>query len=504
MNPMTMTAPNTDGLESEGDFTEVTHHNGDHPPDRYGELPAESLYPPLPQPNSFDALPSALVFTIGPLAATIAEQSEQIHTEWLPLAPTIQHLCVAANGHPEQMWNTLSQQVSTICTAVANIRAATEPWQTTASDEAFPIWLLVDLSVHESNGLAETVVDQRITWALRLLQLLDVTLLRALPTTMRPQLLLLADPRRADDLDRCRRRLVAMAPEPFYMIGAPLQQMGTAVWQQRAATVLATLLCAEPLLLSAYPNPTTVAPQYYTLGATSQPLPTQQIIRALGLLTAHEAVCAILNQQFHPPNAANVPVTTLEQSGLPPTLSSTTSLDTVSLNTVSLNTVVDQLLNNGEEFDKQVPPPQFTRLRRTHPRWWRTATDPIQTLLTYHHIQQNPQQKAARDARHRLLATPLANWNEAWQAFCQRVEESSEQLTDHPSSESPLLEIRQQVITIAQTIDQALAERATTTHQREADVQQEREALAMLCVNLPTLSIEGIWQFVRHPRQWPQ
>lgn len=423
---------------------------------------------------SDDLQPTVQLLTIGPLAQVIATYTTTIGATWLAVPPIVHQIAIGADG--EQPWP-----------------PAANGWAKTNGQPglgALSSWLLLDLWVDQAPALATAVVDQRITWARQQVQRLAVAAYRTHGDSVTIPLLILADPARPADLDSCRRRLAPLTGGPFYLLGAASETMATSAWQARAATALAALLWANLPAPSVAPAQTTMPPQVYpqaypqvyTVGAVSRPLPTAPLIRTLALLTAQEAVQA----RLAPPDDKRV------DHRVDHRVDETNAL-------TSLTALVTELLAPAETGP--VPP---VHLRRTQPRWWRTSARPVAMLLAYHQQQQRTQQAAVRQTQTNRLATQLAQWDTAWQAASRLNARPTTTGIDPLHDVAPFTQLRRQILTLVQSIDETLATVAATTAAHEAATQRECATLTAFCADLPTLSPLGIWHFCRQPRQWPR
>lgn len=415
-------------------------------------------------------LPPVQLLTIGPLAGEIATRTTAIGAAWFSWPPIVHQIAIGADG--EQPWP-----------------PAANGWAKTNGQPglgALSSWLLLDLWVDQAPALATAVVDQRITWARQQVQRLTVAAYRTHGDNVAIPLLILADPARPADLEACRRRLAPLTGGPFYLLGAAGETMATSAWQQRAATALAALLWANlpapPVALAqttmppqVYPQ---VYPQFYTVGAVGQPLPTVPLIRMLALLTAQEVVQARLT---------------------PPSDNRGDNRGDATNALASLTALVTELLAPAETGP--VPP---VHLRRTQPRWWRTSARPVAMLLAYHQQQQRTQQAAVRQTQTNRLATQLAQWDTAWQAASRLNARPTTAGVDPLHDVAPFTQLRRQILTLVQSIDETLATVAATTATHEAATQRECATLTAFCADLPTHSLLGIWHFCRRPRQWPR
>ncbi|MEZ4864392.1 MAG: hypothetical protein R3C14_23970 [Caldilineaceae bacterium] len=426
-------------------------------------------------------LPPISLITIGPFAHAIATQTAAVGAAWLSWPPVIHLFPVGAEGKiAKQMGNLPPSPLAAGATQTNRL----------AGEDPLPMWLLLDLCVDQPPAVAAAVVDQRITWARQQLQRLLVAACREEGDHAPILLLILADPARQADLEHCRRRLTPLVPGPFYLLGAPIEEVETPAWQQRAATALAALLWANiPKPSAIFTNrrmeASTVTPahmaipaQFYAIGAASQPLPTTSLIRTLALLTASEAIHARLA-----PAVTDGPV---DESGAPS----------------SLVHLVTQLFAPEEVLTSEAPPP--VRLRRTQPRWWRTSAHPVPMLLAYHNQQQRIQQVADHKVRSTWLASRLAQWDAAWQSFSRILPRPPDNGVDPLHDTTPLEQLRRQILTLAQEVDEALCALAHTLETHEAQTQRECQQLAAFCAPLPTLSFSGIWHFCRRPHHWPR
>jgi hypothetical protein len=411
---------------------------------------------------SDDLQPTVQLLTIGPLAQVIATYTTAIGATWLAVPPIVHQVAIGADG--EQPWP-----------------LAANGWAKTNGQPglgALSSWLLLDLWVDQAPALATAVVDQRITWARQQVQRLAVAAYRTHGDSVTIPLLILADPARPADLDSCRRRLAPLTGGPFYLLGADQETVTTAVWQQRAATTLAALLWANLPAPPSVSKEATAPAQFYTVGAVSEALPTTPLIRMLALLTAQEAVQA----RLAPPDDKRVDHREDETNAL-----------------TSLTALVTELLAPAETGP--VPP---VHLRRTQPRWWRTSARPVAMLLAYHQQQQRTQQAAVRQTQTNRLATQLAQWDTAWQAASRLNARPTTTGIDPLHDVAPFTQLRRQILTLVQSIDETLATVAATTAAHEAATQRECATLTAFCADLPTLSPLGIWHFCRQPRQWPR
>jgi len=125
-------------------------------------------------------------------------------------------------------------------------------------------------------------------------------------------------------------------------------------------------------------------------------------------------------------------------------------------------------------------------------------------LLAYHQQQQRTQQAAVRQTQTNRLATQLAQWDAAWQAASRLNARSTTAGVDPLHDVAPFTQLRRQILTLVQSIDETLATVAATTAAHEAATQRECATLTAFCADLPTLSLLGIWHFCRRPRQWPR
>lgn len=420
-------------------------------------------------------LPPVQLLTIGPLAGEIATRTTVIGAAWFSWPPIVHQVAIGADG--EQPW-----PLAATLLATGGAKTNRQP-----ALGALSSWLLLDLWGDQSPALATAVVDQRITWARQQVQRLAVAAYRTHGDNATIPLLILTDPARPADLEACRRRLGPLTAGPFYLLGAAGETMATSAWQQHAATALAALLWANLPTPPIVPVQTTIRPQvypqFYTVGAVSRPLPTTPLIRMLALLTAQEAVQARLtplgdnwgdNRGDNREDATNA-------------LASLTALAT-------------QLL--APTATLPAPPP--VRLRRTQPRWWRDSARPVAMLIAYHHQQQRAQQIAVRQTQTSQLATLLAQWEVAWQAGSRISARPITDGVDPLHDVTPFTQLRRQILTLVQSIDETLATVAATTAAHEAATQRESAALTAFCADLPTLSLLGIWHFCRRPRQWPR
>jgi len=416
------------------------------------------------------ALPPISVLTIGPFAQALAAVTAAIGAAWLPLPPMVHHFAIGGDGEQPKSMRDLPPSPHDAAWATTPTRRP--------GDKTSPVWLLLDLCVDQPPALAATVVDQRITWARQQLQRLALAVDHADGNNTSVSLLILADPARSADLERCRRRLTPLTMGPVYLIGAPMAEVETTAWQQRAATALAALLWGNlpaPALPAA---DATVASPWYTIGAAAQPSPTAPLIRTLALLTADEAV----------------------QARMTPAVADRQTDQSDAL--LPLVQLVTQLFAPAEALALPAPPP--VRLRRTRPRWWRDSAHPVAMLLAYHHQQQRAQQVADQQVRSAWLTTRWSRWDTAWQAFSRIPSRPMESAIDLLHDVAPVEQVRRQILAVAQAVDEELETLAATITAQETQTQHECQALTDFCTDLPTLSLVGIWHFCRRPRRWPR
>jgi hypothetical protein len=359
------------------------------------------------------------------------------------------------------------------------VNASSQPGQTPPST-----WLLLDLCVDQAPAVATAVVDQRITWALQQLQRLTVIACRAQKQPP-PQLVILADPTRPADLERCRRRLTPLTTGPIYLLGATGVESRETIWQQKAATALAALIWTQlpppseaPPMDGRHPSPAN-AP-FYAIGAVAQPFPPHAVIRALSLLATAEALQALMTP---PPAAA-----TADDGAAAP---------------APLTALTTQLLADKTTLPQQPAPPPV-RLRRHRPTWWRNSANPVAMLLAHANLQQRDQQRTAGAARTAWLAAQLATWDAAWQSLRRIATEPTDAAARALHDDRALTQLRRHLLTLAQGIEDELATLATAIQRHEAQTDLAAQALTAFCGDLPTLSLDGVWRFCRHPAHWPR
>ena len=139
-----------------------------------------------------DKLRAGLLLTIGPLAEAVAAQTEVVSAQALSATPPLWRLAVAPVEPVERMLLTLHHQVDRLCAEIAAAQSpSTDSWSNSGpAEDALQVWLLLDASVGEGTTNAEAIsgiLEQRISWALQLLQLLDVAAWQHLRMTITPE-----------------------------------------------------------------------------------------------------------------------------------------------------------------------------------------------------------------------------------------------------------------------------------------------------------------------------
>ncbi|MCB0125102.1 MAG: hypothetical protein KDE58_22760, partial [Caldilineaceae bacterium] len=239
-------------------------------------------------------------------------------------------------------------------------------------------------------------------------------------------------------------------------------------------------------LLWAVPNsaqeqlPVAATHTFYTIGTATSPLPTAGMIHLMALLATQEIVADALTRVKEVPKTA-------DNALLPPNARAT---------------LIADLLNNATSLHEAVPPPPPVRLRRTAPRWWRTTANPVQILLAHTHRQQQPDRTAAREARRLWLTTQLATWSAAFAADNQANEQSAQIGPFQLLPEVTLEQMRQQILTAAQSIEEELAAVTAAAEHQEQRLQAHRQSVGNFCATLPTLTIEGLLFGIRQPSRW--